>query len=87
MKLRLYVINIEKYGNIIETVKKSLESSLSSEHDFEVINVLEQPDLAKEDNVIFTPTLINLSTDPPKRVVGNMMEKEKILIALNILEK
>ena len=86
MDLRLYVINSAKYKGVIDMVTDLLKNGLPSKHNLEVINVLEYPDRAEEDNIIVTPTLINMSAVPPRRVVGSMADKEKIILALSVKE-
>jgi circadian clock protein KaiB len=85
MNLRLYITS-SKYKEITDSLKEMFANGLSEKYNLEVINVLDYPDMAEQDNVIATPTLINISVDPPRRVIVCMTNKEKILMALSIVQ-
>ncbi len=62
-----------------------LDTELKSQYSLEVINVLDNPQRAVEDNILATPTLVKASPPPEKRVVGNLWDKERVLTALGLI--
>lgn len=51
-----------------------------------VINVLEDPELAESCKVLATPTLMRLAPLPPRRVVGDFADSERVLWMLDVLQ-
>ena len=86
--LRLFVvghsINTER---ILENLHELLERSLGSPYTLKVIDVLTHPELAEIDQVSATPTLVKVSPQPIRRIVGNLDNAEKILQMLGALDK
>jgi circadian clock protein KaiB len=54
------------------------------EYDLVVIDVLEQPHLAEEDRVLVTPTLIKQIPPPPRRVLGDLSDHERVFWGLHL---
>jgi circadian clock protein KaiB len=50
----------------------------------EVIDVLEHPQAAEDDRILATPTLIKQLPPPLRRVIGDLSDKEKVLIGLDL---
>jgi len=61
-----------------------LDKELKGQYSLEVINVLDNPQRAEEDNILATPTLAKASPPPEKRVVGDLSDKERVLTALGL---
>ena len=51
----------------------------------EIIDVLERPDLAMEERIIVTPTLIKKLPAPIIRIIGDLSDKEKVLLKLDLV--
>jgi circadian clock protein KaiB len=49
----------------------------------QVIDVLEQPQLAEDEKILATPTLIKQLPPPLRRVIGDLSDKEKVLLGLD----
>lgn len=69
----------------IETLKRIFEEDLTGQYRLEVIDVLERPKLAEQEKIVATPTLIKAYPPPARRVIGDLSDKEKILIGLDML--
>ena len=70
----------------IENLKIILnESGLNGKCKSEVIDILENSQLAEEERIIATPVLIKKSPLPVKKVIGDLSDKEKVLLALNLV--
>ena len=49
-----------------------------------IIDVLERPQLAEEDKILATPTLIRESPTPPRRIIGDLSDPEKVILSLDL---
>jgi circadian clock protein KaiB len=68
----------------IQNLRRICEEDLGGEYELEIIDVLEDPDAAEEDKVLATPTLIKQLPPPLRRVIGDLSNKEKVLLGLNV---
>jgi circadian clock protein KaiB len=64
--------------------KQEKESGLEEEFKLEIIDIMEHPELAEEEMVIAIPQLVQKSSLPPFRIIGNLSDKRKILRTLGI---
>lgn len=86
--LRLYVAGINRKSSIaIRSVKEICEQHLKGHYDLEVIDIYQQPTLAKGEQIIAVPTLIKKLPDPLRRFIGNLADQEKILVGLDLITK
>ncbi len=51
-----------------------------------IIDVLEHPELAEEDKVLATPTLIKSSPPPARRVIGDLSDVQKVIWGLGLYQ-
>jgi len=84
--LRLYVAGINpKSRKAIENLKKILEENLKEdEYDLEIIDIYQQPIFAKEGQIVAASTLIKELPPPLRRFIGDMSNKERILLGLHL---
>lgn len=68
----------------ITNLRRICDEDLSGEYDIEVIDVLENPQLAEDEKILATPTLIKKLPPPLRRVIGDLSDKEKVLLGLDI---
>jgi circadian clock protein KaiB len=68
----------------IENLKRVCDGELCGEYDLEIVDVLEHPDRAEEAKILATPTLIKRLPPPLRRVVGDLSDKDKLLIGLEL---
>ena len=86
--LRLYVTGMTaKSKQAIQNIKKICEENLQDRCDLEVIDIYREPVLAKGDQIVATPTLIKKVPLPLRKFIGDMAEKEKILLGLDLRSK
>ncbi|MCU0308435.1 MAG: circadian clock protein KaiB [Thermoleophilia bacterium] len=55
-----------------------------ADYEVRVVDVLEQPDLADRDKVLATPTLIRRLPPPMRRIIGDLSDREKVLVGLEL---
>ena len=83
--LRLYVTGkSSKSGTAIANLRRICEQELQGLYDLEIIDVLEFPDRAEEEKILATPTLIKSLPLPLRRVIGDLSDKEKVLLGLEV---
>ncbi len=84
-ELRLYVAGqTEKSVLAFQNLKKICETHLQGVYSIEVIDLLRQPQLAKGDQIIATPTLVKKLPTPVKRIIGDLSNTERVLVGLNL---
>ena len=86
--LRLYVAGVTPRSQAaIRTVTTLCDEHLAGRYELEVIDIYQQPTLAKGEQIIAAPTLIKKLPVPLRRFIGSMMDKEKILVGLDLIPK
>ncbi len=83
--LRLYVSGMTARSlRAIDNLKKICDESLHGCYDLEVIDISQNPDAVSKTDLIATPTLIKELPKPIRRIIGDLSDTEKILVALNL---
>jgi circadian clock protein KaiB len=83
--LKLYISgNTPKSERAIINLKKICEENLKGRYTLEVIDLYQKPALAKDADLIAVPTLIIKLPLPMRRVIGDMSEKDKVLMGLDL---
>ncbi|RBP46358.1 circadian clock protein KaiB [Roseimicrobium gellanilyticum] len=68
----------------ISTIRALCEERLQGRYDLEVVDIFQQPTEARGSQIVAAPTLIKELPEPMRRVVGNLADRDKILVALNL---
>ena len=84
-ELRLYVAgktprSIEAFGNL----KRICEDYLKGRYQIEVIDLLENPTLARGDQILAVPALVRKLPPPVKKIIGDFSNTERVLVGLNL---
>ena len=83
--LRLYVAGqTPKSITAFVNLKKICDDYLQGQYQIEIIDLLENPHLAKQDQIVALPTLVRKLPPPLKKIIGDLSNKEKILLGLNL---
>lgn len=83
-KLRLYVAgNSLRSTTAILNLKRICEYYLKDRYQLEVIDIHQQPELARADQVVATPTLVKLLPEPVRLLVGDLSKTERVLSGLS----
>lgn len=86
--LRLYVSGATPRSAIaIENIKGICEAHLQGRYDLQVIDIYQQPELARSAEIIAAPTLIKQLPLPLRKVLGDLSETEKVLVGLDLIPK
>lgn len=83
--LRLYVAgqtpkSIEAFANL----KEICETHLKGKYKIEIVDLGENPELARSDNILAIPTLVRKLPEPVKKIIGTLANEEKVLMGLEI---
>jgi len=86
--LRLYVTGLTpKSALAIANVRKICEEHLAGRYELEVIDIYQQPELARGEQIVATPTLIKTLPLPIRKLIGNMSDTERFLVGIDLKPK
>jgi len=84
--LKLYVAgNTPNSMRALKTLRTILETEFRGVYALKVIDVLKNPQLAEEDKILATPTLAKILPPPVRRIIGDLSDRERVLIGLDLL--
>lgn len=84
--LKLYVAgNTPNSMRALKTLRNILETEFQGVYALKVIDVLKNPQLAEEDKILATPTLAKILPPPVRRIIGDLSDRERVLIGLDLL--
>jgi circadian clock protein KaiB len=83
--LRLYVAGQTKKSlAAFANLKKICEEYLAGRYRIEVIDLLENPQLSKGDQILAVPTLVRKLPPPIKKIIGDLSNTERVLVGLDL---
>jgi circadian clock protein KaiB len=83
--LKLYVTgHTTRTRTAIANLRRLCREELDGKCEIQVIDVLQEPQLAEEERILATPTLIKTLPPPVRRVIGDLSDSEKVLLGLDI---
>jgi circadian clock protein KaiB len=84
-QLILYIAGqTSKSIKAIDNVKKYAEEFLEGIYSIEIVDLLINPQLAEHDQILAVPTLVRRLPEPIRKIIGDLSNKEKVLVGLNI---
>jgi circadian clock protein KaiB len=84
--LKLYVAgNTPNSVRALKTLNNILEKEFRGVYALKVIDVLKNPQLAEEDKILATPTLAKILPPPVRKIIGDLSDRERVLIGLDLL--
>ena len=84
-ELRLYVAGqTAKSVTAISNLKKYCEEHLKGRYQLEVIDLLQNPQLAEGDQILAIPTLVRKVPQPIRKIIGDLSDQERVLVGLDI---
>lgn len=83
--LKLYITGrTPRAEQAITNIREICERDLAGLYELVVIDVLERPQLAENERILATPTLVRELPPPLRRVVGDLSDKERVLVGLDL---
>ncbi|HZN02762.1 MAG TPA: circadian clock KaiB family protein [Candidatus Polarisedimenticolia bacterium] len=84
-ELRLYVAGQSpKSVAAFTNLKKLCDEHLAGKYKIEVIDLVQQPQLAAGDQIVAIPTLVRKLPEPLRKIVGDLRDTERALVGLNL---
>lgn len=86
--LKLYVTGTTlRSAEAIANVRSLCDEHLAGRYDLEVIDIYQQPGQAAGAQILAAPTLVKSLPAPAKRLIGNLSDRAKVLVALDVAEE
>jgi circadian clock protein KaiB len=83
--LRLYVAGQTPKSVLAFTnLKQICEEHLLGRYEIEIIDLLENPQLARGDQILAVPTLVRRLPEPIKKIIGDLSNTERVLVGLDL---
>jgi len=84
-QLRLYVAGMTpKCLAAFENLQRICEERLKGQYSIEIIDLLENPQLAQGDQILAIPTLVRKLPEPLKKIIGDLSNEERVLVGLDL---
>jgi circadian clock protein KaiB len=86
--LRLFVAGTTPGSTrAVEALRALCDEHLAGRYDLEVIDVYQQPALARSEQIVAVPTLVKKLPEPMRRILGDLADKQRVLIGLDLQHK
>jgi circadian clock protein KaiB len=83
--LRLYIAgNTPRCIDAFENLKKICDDKLKGQYSIEVIDLLKNPQLSKEHQILAIPTLVRKLPVPVRKIIGDLSNTERVLVGLDL---
>ncbi len=83
--LKLYVTGRSpRAERAIANLRRLCEEELEGCYQLEIIDILEHPQLAEDERILATPTLVKQLPPPLRRVIGDLSSRDKVLLGLDV---
>jgi len=84
-QLRLYVAGqTPKSLTAFANLKKICETHLNGRYRIEVIDLVEQPELSRGDQILAIPTLVRRLPEPVRKIIGDLSDTDRVLVGLDL---
>ena len=86
--LRLYITGMTtRSARTIENLRTFCAKHLAGRYELQIIDVYQQPELARSEQIVAVPTLIKKLPLPLRRLIGDMSDEERVLVGLDIIAR
>jgi circadian clock protein KaiB len=83
--MRLYIAGqTPKSLRALANLKQICEEHLAGKYHIEIIDLLENPQLASTDQILAIPTLIRKLPEPMRKIIGDLSNAERVLVGLDL---
>lgn len=84
-ELRLYIAGQTKKSIVaLANLRQICEAHMPGRYHIEVIDLLENPQLAQGDQILAIPTLIRKIPEPMRKIIGDLSNTERVLVGLDL---
>ena len=86
--LKLYITGqTARSEQTIANLRRLCKKELNDQYELIIIDILERPQLAEDEKILATPTLIKELPLPLRRVIGDLSDTEKVLLGLDLIPR
>jgi len=86
--LKLYVAGMSARSEAaIRSITEVCETHLQGRYTLEIVDIYQHPELARGEQIIAAPTLIKKLPLPLRKLIGNMADREKVIVGLDLRPK
>ena len=86
--LRLYVTGMTpRSSRAVSNLRAICDEFLAGWYDLEVIDIYQEPVLTKGEQIVAAPTLIKKLPLPTRRIIGDMSNRERVLLGLDLIRE
>lgn len=83
--LKLYITGqTPRSRRAIDNLRRICEDELPGKYEMHVIDVLEWPQLAEDEKIFATPTVVKELPIPIRRIIGDLSDADKVLLGLDL---
>jgi circadian clock protein KaiB len=83
--IKLYVTGqTPRAQTAIDNLRRICERELGGRYDLDVIDVLQRPQLAEDEKILATPTVVKELPVPIRRIIGDLSDTERVLLGLDL---
>lgn len=83
--LKLYITGLTpRSRSAIANLRAISETELEGQYELVIIDILERPQLAEDEKIVATPTLIKVLPEPIRRIIGDLSDTERVLVGLDL---
>lgn len=83
--LKLYITGQSSLSTAsVRNLLRACQSYLQGRYDIQIIDICQQPELARAAQIIATPTLVKTRPAPIRKLIGNLSDQEQLLAGLGI---
>jgi circadian clock protein KaiB len=86
--LRLFVSGTTpRSAHAIQNIRTLCDEKLHGRYDLEVVDIYQHPELAQPEQIVVTPTLVKKLPLPLRKIIGDLSDKERVLIGLALVPR
>lgn len=86
--LKLYVAGqTARSQSAIDNLRRLCEEYLPGRYELQVVDLVQNPRLARTDQILAIPTLVRSLPTPIARIIGDLSDTEQLLMGLNLQRK
>ena len=69
----------------LRNLREICDDYVPGQYDIQIIDILKDPQLAEDEKIVATPTLVKELPPPIKQIIGTLTDKEKVLHGLDLM--
>jgi circadian clock protein KaiB len=84
--MTLYIAGASRRSlRAVDNVRDFCDRELTDHYDLEVVDLYRSPELARDAQIIAAPTLLRHEPSPPRRVIGDMSDRDRLRAAIKVI--